>query len=73
VPNPACRISFNQRPASILATRLTPPVIFNHDTTVRGNWGMVSILPRADGFHFSAEDYDLLKLLARSLGSMLDG
>jgi len=28
---------------------------------------MVSILPRADGIPFSAKNYDLLKLLARSL------
>ena len=39
----------------------------------QGNWGMVSISPRADGIPFFSEDYDLLKVLARSLGSMLDG
>ena len=41
--------------------------------TVKGGWGVVSILPRADGIPFFSEDYDLLKVLARSLGSMLDG
>jgi LytS/YehU family sensor histidine kinase len=30
-------------------------------------------LPRSDGIPFFSEDYDLLKVLARSLGFMLDG
>jgi len=40
--------------------------------TVQGNWGVVSILPRADGIPFFSEDHDLLNVLARSLGPMLD-
>ena len=34
---------------------------------------MVSIFAAADGVPFFSEDYDLLKVLARSPGSMLDG